>query len=122
MPESSLVILIIILILAVGFGVSNGFNDAANAIATVIGTRSLAPRYAIMMAAVLNLAGAATGTAVAITIGKDILTQEVIDQFAYVPLIASLASVIVWATYIPTRVTTARRKKIAPMSIKPSVL
>jgi PiT family inorganic phosphate transporter len=97
MPDSSLVILIIILILAVGFGVSNGFNDAANAIATVIGTRSLSPRSAIAMAAVLNLAGAVTGTAVAVTIGKGILTQEVIAEFSYIPVIASLGSVIIWA-------------------------
>ena len=97
MPESSLIILIVIIVLAVGFAISNGFNDAANAIATVIGTRSLSPRKAIIMAAVMDLAGAATGTAVAITFGKGILTQEVIAEFSYLPVIASLASVIIWA-------------------------
>ncbi|MEE8414508.1 MAG: inorganic phosphate transporter [Dehalococcoidales bacterium] len=98
MLESSLGILIGIIILAVGFGISNGFNDAANAIATVVGTRSLSLRNAIGMAAVLNLAGAATGTAVAVTIGKGILTQEVIAEYSYVPVIAALASVIIWAS------------------------
>jgi PiT family inorganic phosphate transporter len=97
MPDSSLVILIIIITLAVGFGVSNGFNDAANAIATVIGTRSLSPRNAIVMAAVMNLAGAVTGTAVAVTIGKGILAPEVIAEYSYVPVIAALISVIIWA-------------------------
>ena len=98
MPESSLGILVLIIILAIGFGVANGFNDAANAIATVIGTRSLSPRNAIMMAAVFNLAGAATGTAVAMTIGKEILAPEIIQEYSYLPVIAALASIIVWAT------------------------
>ncbi|MFC1991782.1 anion permease [Chloroflexota bacterium] len=98
MLESSLGILVVIIILAIGFGVSNGFNDAANAIATVVGTRCLSLRNAVVMAAVLNLAGAATGTAVAVTIGKGILTPEVISEYSYVPVIASLASVVIWAT------------------------
>jgi PiT family inorganic phosphate transporter len=98
MPESSLGLLIIIMTLAAGFGVVNGFNDAANAIATVIGTRVLSARNAILMAAILNLAGATTGTAVAITIGKGILSPEIITEYGYIPLIAALASVITWAT------------------------
>jgi len=98
MLEPSLGVLVVIIVLAIGFGISNGFNDAANAIATVIGTRSLSPRNAIAMAAVLNLAGAATGTAVAVTIGKGILTPEVILEFSYLPVIAALGSVIIWAS------------------------
>ncbi len=98
MLDSSLGLLILIIVLAIGFGVVNGFNDAANAIATVIGTRALSPRQAIVVAAICNMAGAATGTAVAKTIGKGILTPEVIEQFQYVPLIAALASIIIWAT------------------------
>ena len=98
MPDSSLIYLIVIILLAIGFGVANGFNDAANAIATVIGTKVLSPRKAIIMAAFLNMAGAASGLAVARTIGKGILTQEVITQYHYMPLIAALASIIVWAT------------------------
>lgn len=98
MPDPSLLILGFIIILAIGFGVTNGFNDAANAIATAIGTRVLSPRNAIILAAFLNLAGAATGTAVAMTIGKGILAPEVISEFGYVPVIAALASVIIWTT------------------------
>ena len=97
MPDSSVGLLILIITLAIGFGLVNGFNDAANAIATVIGTKVLSPRKAIIMAAVLNMAGAATGLAVAQTIGKGILTEEVMAQYHYVPLIAALASVIIWA-------------------------
>ena len=95
MPDSSFGILILIVVLAVGFGVVNGFNDAANAIATVIGTRALSPRKAIMMAAVFNMAGAATGLAVAQTIGKGILVPEAIS---YPVVIAALASIIIWGS------------------------
>ena len=102
MPDFSLWFLLIIVALAIGFGVTNGLNDAANAIAASIGSRSISPRSAIILAACFNLAGAATGTAVARTIGKGILTQEVISEFLYIPLIAALAAVIIWggiATY-----------------------
>jgi len=95
MPDPSLWLLILIIILAIGFGVVNGFNDAANAIAPAIGTRALSPRNAVIMAAVLNLAGAATGLAVARTIGKGILIPEAIS---YLTVIAALASVIIWGT------------------------
>ena len=100
MPDTSLYLLILIIALAVGFAVVNGFNDAANAIAPAIGTRALSPRRAIIIAAVANLAGAATGTAVAHTIGKGILFPEAIT---YQAIIASLLSIIIWgwlATYL----------------------
>jgi len=93
MPEPSLMALIVIIVLALGFGIVNGFNDAANAIATVVGTRTLTPHKAVMLAAVFNMLGAATGSAVAITIGKGILTPEAIS---YQTVIAALASVIIW--------------------------
>ena len=64
MPDPSLWLCILILLLAIGFGVTNGFNDAANAIAASIGSRSLSPRNPIIIAAIFNLAGAATGPAV----------------------------------------------------------
>lgn len=100
MPDASLLLLSIVILLAVGFGVVNGYNDAANAIAPAIGTRALSPRNALIIATIANLAGAATGTAVAHTIGKGILVQEVIS---YPTIIAALASIIVWgslATYL----------------------
>jgi PiT family inorganic phosphate transporter len=95
MPDASLGLLILIITLAVGFGVVNGLNDAANAIATVVGTRVLSPRNAVILAAVANLLGAATGTAVAITIGKGILIPEAISNET---VVAALAAVIIWAT------------------------
>jgi len=98
MLDPSLWLLLLIIALAIGFAVVNGFNDAANAIAAVVGTRVLSPRNAIILAAFFNLAGAASGLAVAMTIGKGILTPEVISEFKYVPVIAALASIIVWGT------------------------
>lgn len=95
MPESSPGLLILIIILSVGFGIVNGFNDAANAIAPAIGARSISPRNAIMIAAVANMAGACTGTAVAHTIGKGILIPEAIT---YLVIIAALSSIIIWGT------------------------
>jgi PiT family inorganic phosphate transporter len=95
MPDSSLALLVIIIVFAIGFGVVNGFNDAANAIAAAVGTRSLSPRNAVIMGGVLNFAGAATGLEVAKTIGKGILIPEAIS---YLTVIAGLAAVIVWGT------------------------
>ncbi len=95
MPDSSLWLLVLIIILAVGFGVVNGFNDAANAVAASIGSRALSPRKAIILAAVFNMAGAATGLAVARTIGKGILAPEAISNLT---VMAALTSVIIWGT------------------------
>ena len=95
MPDSSLYLLVLIIILGIGFGAVNGFNDAANAIAPAIGTRALSPRKALIIAAIANMAGAATGTAVARTIGKGILVPEAIT---YLTVIAALASIIIWGT------------------------
>lgn len=100
MPDPSLLILIPIILFALGFGVVNGFNDAANAIATSIGSRALAPRHALMIAVVFNMLGAATGTAVAQTVGKGVLIPEAIT---YQTIIAALVAVILWtslATYL----------------------
>ena len=99
MPDASLYLLIFIVILAIGFGFTNGLNDAANAIATAVGTRALSPRAAVILASLFNFAGAATGLEVARTIGKGILIPEAIS---YLTVIAALASVIIWtslATY-----------------------
>src|SRR4051794_9427230 len=56
-----------------GFNYTNGFHDAANAIATSVSTRALTPRVALLMAAVANLIGAFFGKKVADTVGKGII-------------------------------------------------
>jgi len=93
MPEP-LALLILVIAVAVGFGIANGFNDAANAIATVIGTRTLSPRAAVIMAACFEFAGAATGTAVAITIGKGIVAPEALTVSI---VLAGSGAIIIWA-------------------------
>ena len=94
MPDTSFWPLLLIILMAVGFGFTNGLNDAANTIATTIGTRALSPRNALILASIFNFAGAATGLEVARTIGKGILTPESISLLT---VIAGLASVITWA-------------------------
>ena len=93
MPE--LALLVIVIAAAIGFGIVNGFNDAANSIAASIGSRALSPRNAIILAAFCTFAGAATGLEVAKTIGRGILLPEAI---LYETLFAGLAAVIVWVT------------------------
>ncbi|HEV2087336.1 MAG TPA: inorganic phosphate transporter, partial [Cryptosporangiaceae bacterium] len=68
-----LVPVIAIIAIALVFDYTNGFHDAANAIATSISTRALTPRVALAMAAVMNLLGALAGTKVASTVGKGII-------------------------------------------------
>ena len=95
MPDSALWLLLLIIALAIGFGVVNGFNDAANAVAASIGSRAISPRNAIILAAFFNMIGAATGLEVAKTLGKGILIPEALS---YLTVIAALASVIIWGT------------------------
>ena len=93
MPDP-LALLILAITAAIGFGIVNGVNDAANAVATVIGSRSLSPRAAIIMAAISNFAGAATGTAVAITIGKGIVDPQALTMSI---VLAGSVAIIIWA-------------------------
>src|SRR3970282_2213986 len=80
--DSALFLLLLVILAAVIFDFINGFHDTANAIATVIATRVLAPWQAILMAAGLNFAGALSGTAVAKTIGQGLVDGPAITQFA----------------------------------------
>jgi len=77
MPETTIILVIIIALI---FEVSNGWNDSANAIATVVSTRVLTPMQAVLLAAVMNIAGAFFSTAVAKTIGKGIVNPADITQ------------------------------------------
>jgi PiT family inorganic phosphate transporter len=88
-----LIVLIIIVALGLGFDFINGFHDTANAIATSVATRVLSPGRAVLMAAVLNVVGALTGTAVASTVGKGIIAPELASQEL---VAASLLSAIAW--------------------------
>ena len=98
MPE--LALLIAVVAAAIGFGVVNGFNDAANSVAASIGSRAISPRNGIVLAAFCDFAGAATGLAVARTIGKGILDPEIVKSLpvvtAFLIVISALVAVIIW--------------------------
>jgi PiT family inorganic phosphate transporter len=86
--------LVVVLLLVLAAEFTNGLTDAANAIATVVGTRVLTPGKAVLMAAVLNMAGVLiTGTAVAATVGKGVVQPEVITLQT---VAAAMLTVVVW--------------------------
>lgn len=83
-----------VIALALLFDYINGFHDTANAIATSVSTRALHPSHAIIMAAVLNFAGAMYSTGVAKTIGADIVkSAQHVDEHI---IIAALAGAVIW--------------------------
>ncbi|HMK61463.1 MAG TPA: inorganic phosphate transporter [Dissulfurispiraceae bacterium] len=91
--HDSFFLLVCVIILAVFFDFINGFHDTANAIANSISTRVLSPRTAIMMAAVLNLIGALSGTAVAKTVGAGLVDAGGVTQLT---VFSALVSAIIW--------------------------
>src|SRR3989440_4734155 len=76
-----MLLFLIVVLAAIIFEYSNGFHDAANAIATVVSTKVLTPRQAIAMAAFFNLTGALLGGAVASTVGKGLVDTEVVTMW-----------------------------------------
>jgi inorganic phosphate transporter, PiT family len=93
MPSAALLTLILIVAIALVFDFINGFHDTANAIATSVATRVLAPGIAVLMAGVLNIVGALTGTAVATTVGKGIVPPSDATQLL---VAAALLAAITW--------------------------
>ncbi|GAA3817705.1 inorganic phosphate transporter [Cellulomonas soli] len=92
-----LALVVVVVALALSFDYTNGFHDAANAIATSVSTRALTPRAALIMAAVMNFAGALLGTEVAETIAKSIVDlQDVSSHQALIVVLCALVGAIVW--------------------------
>jgi PiT family inorganic phosphate transporter len=89
---------ILVIAVALGFDFTNGFHDAANAIATAVSTRALRPRVALVMAAVMNMVGAMLGTAVAETIARDIVNLDAIHKphEELVIVLAALLGAVSW--------------------------
>ncbi len=90
-----LALVIAVIVIALTFDYTNGFHDAANAIATSVSTRALTPRVALLMAAVMNFLGAFLGTEVADTVGKGIITTPS-GQHGLVVVLAALGGAITW--------------------------
>ena len=92
--SSTLLLLIITVVVALAFDFLNGFHDAANSIATVVSTRVLSPKMAVVLAAFFNFVAAFfLGTAVAKTIGKGMIRIDSVTQYV---VIAGLLGAIVW--------------------------
>lgn len=89
------VLLVLIVLVALVFDFTNGAHDCANAIATVVSTKVVTPRFAVAAAAALNLGGALLGTEVAKTLGGGIVLPEVV-QGSHVLVLAALVGAIVW--------------------------
>lgn len=86
-------ILVLVIISALIFDFANGWNDSANAIATVISTRVLPPLVAVAFAAILNFAGALVSTEVAKTIGGGLVAKELVTSNI---ILASMLSASSW--------------------------
>ncbi len=89
-----LAIVIAVVAVALVFDYTNGFHDAANAIATSVSTRALTPRVALLLAAVMNFVGAFLGQEVADTVGKVIRPE--LGTHGLVVVMAGLIGAITW--------------------------
>ena len=83
-----------VLFLAYLFEFANGWTDAPNSIATVVSTRVMRPHHAVLMAGVLNLVGALTGTAVAKTIAEGIVDPNYVGLET---VASALLAATIWA-------------------------
>ena len=90
-----LAIIVAVVAVALTFAWTNGFLDAANAVATSVSTRALTPRVALGMAAVMNLIGAFLGQEVAATVGS-VITPAGDGVHGLVVVLAGLVGAIVW--------------------------
>ncbi|WP_149179834.1 inorganic phosphate transporter [Streptomyces sp. TRM49041] len=87
--------LVVTVAVALFFTYTNGFHDSANAIATSVSTRALTPRAALVMAAVMNLAGAFLGSGVAKTVSEGLIETPQGDKGMGI-LFAALVGAIAW--------------------------
>ncbi len=100
MPDASLALVVIVIVFALLFDISNGRGDAANAIATVVSTRVLTPIQAILMAAAMNFAGALSGTAVAKTVGSGIVDPHAITLYTVLAGVSAAAAWVFTASHL----------------------
>lgn len=89
----AIVLLTLVIIIAFVFEYLNGFHDSANAISTVISTKALSPRHAILYAATLDFVGALCGTHVAQTIGSGLVSGIHITQLV---ILCALLGAVIW--------------------------
>jgi Phosphate/sulphate permeases len=101
-----LTLVLVVILAALVFEFINGFHDTANSIATVVATKVLSPGQAVSLAAIMNLVGALTGTAVAATIATGIINTDVVEASSQVILCALLGGIgwnlITWWFGLPS--------------------
>src|SRR5258706_13395275 len=97
-------ILVIAVATALVFDYTNGFHDTANAIATMVSTRAMAPRVAVIYSAVLNFAGAFISLKVAATVAKDFVdASAVTPEIIFGGLIGAIAwNLLTWYFGLPS--------------------
>jgi len=96
--STSLTFLVVVILIALAFDFVNGFNDSANAIATVVSTRVMSPISAVAMAGAMNFVGAISGTAVAKTVGKGVVDPDTITLLTVAGGVAAAALWVLVAT------------------------
>jgi phosphate/sulfate permease len=104
--DGALLALIVIVVVALAFDYTNGFHDAANAIAVAVSTKALTPRAALALASVMNLVGAVISTKVAATVGAGIIDAPTGTsglQVVFAALIGAIAwNLITWYFGLPS--------------------
>jgi PiT family inorganic phosphate transporter len=92
--DATLILVAIIVIVALVFDFINGFHDAANSIATIVATRVLSPRLAVVWAATFNFVAAfVVGTGVAKTVGSGMIDLKYVTSYV---ILAGLIGAISW--------------------------
>src|SRR5438105_12920934 len=96
--------LVFVVLIALFFDFTNGFHDAANAIATSVSTRAVSPRLAVLGAAVLNFAGAFLSLKVAATVGSGIVDPTAVTlRVVLAGLIGAIAwNLLTWRLGLPS--------------------
>lgn len=102
----SIGLVVVVVLIALTFTYINGFHDTANSIATVVSTKVLTPGQAVLLAAVTNMIGALSGTAVAATIAAGIVNTGMVQagpQLLVCALLAAIAwNLITWWLGLPS--------------------
>lgn len=93
MLSTTMIITVLIVVLTLIFDFINGFHDTATAVATSITTKALKPKTAIIICAIFNFIGAFSGTAVAKTVGDNIVSNKSVPQWV---ILCVLISAIIW--------------------------
>jgi PiT family inorganic phosphate transporter len=98
------VVLVIVVATALAFDFTNGFHDTANVVATSISTRAMSPRMAVLMAALLNFAGAFISREVAATVAKGIVDAALVTStIVFAGLIGAIGwNLVTWYYGLPS--------------------